>query len=374
VTRALNDRGEGMAGTAVRVEGLCHSFGSGEGINQVLHDLHLELETGEIVVLTGPSGSGKTTLLTLIGALRSVQQGRATVLGRELSSLPSRDRIRLRREIGFIFQHHNLFDSLSAVRNVMLGVEQRPAPRGEALRLARQSLAQLGLADREDYKPQALSGGQRQRVAIARAVISRPQLILADEPTAALDEASGRQVVDLFRALTQEVGSTVLLVTHDNRILDAADRIVNMVDGRIASNVVVPRSVEICDFLRKIDLFAHESPVSLSEIAEKMVLATHADGDVILRQGQSPDYFYVIRSGMVDVVETLDSTERVVNRLAKGDYFGEIALLEHGARTASVVATSPVETYTLARDDFDRAVAASPSFEEQLRDVLFARR
>ncbi len=373
VTQTIEDRSEGIAGPAVRVEGLCHGFGSGEGRNQVLHDVCLELEAGEIVVLTGPSGSGKTTLLTLIGALRSVQEGRVTILGRELASLPLRDRIRLRREIGFIFQHHNLFDSLSALRNVMLGVEHRQIPRDEAVRLAQKALTRLDLRDRENYKPQTLSGGQRQRVAIARAVISRPQLILADEPTAALDKVSGRRVVDLFRDLTQEVGATVLLVTHDNRILDTADRIVNMVDGRIASDVVVPRSLEICDFLRKITLFAHEPPGPLSEIADQMVLTTHGDGDLILRRGESADRFYVIRSGTVDVLDTKAGAERVVNRLGKGDFFGEIALLEHGPRTASVVANSKVETYSLDKDDFDRAVTASPSFEEQLRDVLFMR-
>jgi putative ABC transport system ATP-binding protein len=187
------------------------------------------------VILTGPSGSGKTTLLTLMGALRTLQEGSLQVLGKELVGLGNADLVKVRRNIGFIFQAHNLFESLTASQNVEMAVEltgQFSSKRERATYI----LSKLGLADRIDYKPNSLSGGQKQRVAIARALVNRPQLVLADEPTAALDKKSGRDVVNLLHQMSREEGCTVLMVTHDNRILDAADRIINLVDGRLESD------------------------------------------------------------------------------------------------------------------------------------------
>lgn len=221
---------------AIKIEHLNYFFGEGELRKQVLFDISLDLPAGQIVILTGPSGSGKTTLLTLIGALRTLQAGSLQVLGKELVGLSNRDLIAVRRNIGFIFQAHNLFESLSASQNVEMSVEltgQLDNKREQAADM----LTQLGLGDRIDYKPKALSGGQKQRVAIARALVNHPKIILADEPTAALDKASGRDVVNLMRRLCEEEGTTVLMVTHDNRILDVADRIINLVDGRLESDV-----------------------------------------------------------------------------------------------------------------------------------------
>ncbi len=220
---------------AIKIEHLNFHFGEGELEKQVLYDISLNLPKGQIVILTGPSGSGKTTLLTLVGALRTVQEGSLNVLGNELVGLSNRELIRVRRNIGFIFQAHNLFESLTASQNVEMSVELTERFEGKQQQAAAM-LTKLGLGDRIHYKPKALSGGQKQRVAIARAMVNQPQIILADEPTAALDKASGRDVVNLMRQLCIEKGATVLMVTHDNRILDVADRIINLVDGRLESD------------------------------------------------------------------------------------------------------------------------------------------
>ena len=186
--------------------------------------------------MTGPSGSGKTTLLSLVGGLRSVQDGSLKILGHELNGASRRRLAQVRRSIGYIFQAHNLLDSLTAVQNVEMSVRlhddvSRTAARQRAVAM----LGSVGLADRIHHYPDQLSGGQKQRVAIARALVSQPQVILADEPTAALDKQSGRDVVDLMYKLAKEQQCTVLLVTHDNRILDVADRIIHMEDGRLSS-------------------------------------------------------------------------------------------------------------------------------------------
>ena len=189
---------------------------------------------GEIAIVTGPSGSGKTTLLTLAGALRSPQTGRVRVAGRELRGASGRAQLEVRRQIGFIFQHHNLLESLSAVENVQMGLEHDAGlPRGEARRRSLEMLGRVGLADHAGKAPSALSGGQRQRVAIARALVREPAIVMADEPTAALDSHSGREIVDLLHRLAREQRCAILLVTHDNRILDVADRILMLEDGRI---------------------------------------------------------------------------------------------------------------------------------------------
>lgn len=220
---------------AVHIKNLNYSFGRGDLCKQVLYDINLTLPRGQIVIMTGPSGSGKTTLLTLIGALRSAQEGSLRVLDQEIVGLSNRQLVEVRRNIGFIFQAHNLFESLTAAQNVEMAVEltgKFATKRDQATAI----LTQVGLKDRVDYKPDALSGGQKQRVAIARALVNQPRLILADEPTAALDKKSGRDVVTLMQKLAKEQGKTILMVTHDNRILDVADRIINLVDGRLESD------------------------------------------------------------------------------------------------------------------------------------------
>jgi len=225
---------------SVQIRHLNFYFGEGELRKQVLYDINLDLYPGQIVILTGPSGSGKTTLLTLIGALRTLQEGSLKVLGQEIRGMGARQLVEVRRNIGFIFQAHNLFHSLTARQNVLMACDLFPTSQDR--QKAAEILTALGLGDRIDYKPHALSGGQKQRVAIARALVNRPKLILADEPTAALDKKSGRDVVNLMQKLAQESGITILMVTHDSRILDVADRIINLVDGTLQSDLQVSAS------------------------------------------------------------------------------------------------------------------------------------
>jgi putative ABC transport system ATP-binding protein len=225
-----------MGGPAVVCEQVNHFYGRGSLRRQILHGIDAEIREGEIVIVTGPSGSGKTTLLTLVGALRSTQEGSVRVLGQELNGARPRVLESVRRRIGFIFQQHNLLGAISAQENVELGVRVSGGFGAAAARTrARDMLAAVGLADRMDNRPDQLSGGQRQRVAIARALASEPSMLLADEPTASLDKESGREVVDRMKTLAREQGTTILLVTHDNRILDVADRIIHLEDGRLST-------------------------------------------------------------------------------------------------------------------------------------------
>lgn len=219
---------------AIECRDLNFSFGSGRLKKQILFDISLKIPEGEIVLMVGPSGSGKTTLLTLIGTLRAVQEGSLQVLGQQLAGASEKKRRLLRQDIGFIFQAHNLMTFLTASQNVTLPLElRRDFRQKQAKERVRQMLDAVGLAGLENNYPDQLSGGQRQRVAIARALVGRPRLVLADEPTAALDSKSGREVVDQLQRLAREQGTTVLVVTHDPRIEDIADRIVTLEDGRL---------------------------------------------------------------------------------------------------------------------------------------------
>jgi putative ABC transport system ATP-binding protein len=218
------------------LESVSHYYGRGALRKQILFDINLEIPEAEIVIVTGPSGSGKTTLLTLVGALRSTQEGSLQVLGRQLHGAKQNVLAELRRNIGFIFQQHNLIASISAVENVELGLRVTGRYKKSDLRArAMTMLESVGLGERMFHRPEQLSGGQRQRVAIARALAAEPAMLLADEPTASLDKDSGREVVEHMQRLAREQGTTILLVTHDNRILDVADRIVHLEDGELMS-------------------------------------------------------------------------------------------------------------------------------------------
>lgn len=221
----------------VEIEGLNHWFGEGSARKQALFDIDLILERGSFTVLMGPSGSGKTTLLTLIGCLRSVQNGTLRLLGQNLNGADEALLTAMRRKLGFIFQAHNLHESLTARQNVVIGAKVHSGVADSmADSAAKHVLGLVGLADRVDYLPANLSGGQKQRVAVARALVGNPELLLADEPTAALDKDSASEVIDLLKRIGASRGMTTLLVTHDSRILDRADRILTLEDGRIVAD------------------------------------------------------------------------------------------------------------------------------------------
>ena len=218
----------------VQINGLSHWFGMGNTRKQVLYSVSMKIDPGEVVLLTGPSGCGKTTLLTLIGALRRVQKGELSVLGLQLRNSRRKTRQILRKNIGMIFQGHNLLRCLTAEQNVQMGADLlKNLSYRKRRELSRNWLGEVGLEDQMEKLPHDLSGGQKQRVAIARALSASPKLLLADEPTSALDSVTGREIVSLLKRLAIEQKCSVLMVTHDPRILDVADRLLKMEDGMI---------------------------------------------------------------------------------------------------------------------------------------------
>ena len=354
----------------LRADAVNFFYGEGESRFQVLFDIALGVLPGQLIVMTGPSGSGKTTLLTLIGALRSLQEGRLEVLGRDLSRLGGSELVRVRRDIGFIFQMHNLFDALTAYENVKMALQL--SGRLSAAEMRRRGVAmleRLGLGHRIDHKPRSLSGGQRQRVAIARALANRPKLVLADEPTAALDQDSTRNVVRLFKELTVEDGTAIVMVTHDHRIIELADRLVHMVDGRIVSDIMLNDALRICEFLKGVEVFKALTPTELTNVAERMIKRHYLPGDTVIREGEAGHELFLISIGEVKI----DRGGREIARLGPGEFFGELALLSGNPRNASAVATDPLETYVLGEADFRAAMDASASFRDQLRRVYFLR-
>lgn len=223
----------------IALESVNHFFGRARLRKQILFSVTERIYPGEIVFMTGPSGSGKTTLLTLIGALRSTQEGSLQVLGQQLYRASQNQLIQVRRNTGYIFQAHNLLHALTARQNVQMSLDlHRGVSEKVAQRRSRDMLEAVGLGEWVNYYPQQLSGGQKQRVAIARALVSHPKIVLADEPTAALDKQSGREVVEIMQQLAKKQGCTILIVTHDNRILDVADRVISLEDGCLSSKVL----------------------------------------------------------------------------------------------------------------------------------------
>lgn len=218
----------------ISIRELHHSYREGDGVKEVLHGINLDFKKGEIVIIMGPSGSGKSTLLKLIGAQLTIQKGEIRIDKDSLAGANQAMLRKIRRKIGFIFQSHHLLTSISVVQNVQLPLAFDERHTSESSRaLALEALETVGIAAQADKKPGHLSGGQKQRVAIARALIRKPSIVLADEPTASLDEKTGREVVEIIKKMSKVLGVTVVLVTHDNRILDIADRIVYLVDGKL---------------------------------------------------------------------------------------------------------------------------------------------
>jgi putative ABC transport system ATP-binding protein len=416
----------------LKVKGVGHTFGSGSARTPVLFDNNLEVLPGELVIMSGPSGSGKTTLLTLIGGLRSLQAGDIQVYDGaaddylSLKGLTAAGLADYRRRVGFIFQRHNLFDSLTATQNVRLAKALDPNPDdGYGHRL----LTYLGLGPRAGFKPAGLSGGQRQRVAVARALVNRPGLILADEPTAALDADSGLAVVtllqhlarprdpkfldrlvrrpgdhddetgrltpeqaDLLPQLTDVTGATSLIVTHDARIMNRADRIVHMERGKIVSNLVVAERLFVADGLRACAFFAAVLPEQQQAIADATCVGVHPGvklrtdqilaaggrvaafdpGAVVVRQGDpvtDASRFYLLRSGRVRVTRDDNGSTRTLAVLGPRDYFGDRALATNEPRNATVTADEPTEVYQIGRETFRKYEAVSRPFIDRIRAV-----
>lgn len=214
-------------------------FRSGSDLFPVLKDINLDIPQGDIQLLMGPSGSGKTTLLSILAGILTPTSGSVRLLGQEITTLSKEKLAKFRlHNLGFIFQGFNLFPALTAAENVEVALRMKGIHGRPMRRQAQELLGQVGLADRVNYLPRDLSGGQKQRVAIARALGGDPKLIMADEPTAALDSQNGYAVIELLHRLAKEHNRTVLMVTHDSRIIDFADRVVNLEDGTLKQKMV----------------------------------------------------------------------------------------------------------------------------------------
>ena len=358
-------------GAAIDVRGVQHHYGSGEARKQVLFDNHLQVAPGEIVIMTGQSGSGKTTLLTLIGTLRRVQQGELFVLGQPLHNSSTAQINHLRRRLGFIFQAHNLFSSLTAQQNVRMALELQESrmPRAEENKRCSEMLEAVGLGERIHYKPSGLSGGQKQRVAVARGLVHHPEILLADEPTAALDEESGRKVVELFQQHARDRGTAIVIVTHDNRILDVADRIVKMDFGAIARDTRIGEASRIGEMLTRCSVFDGVTVRTMTQLADRMKVEKHSAGTRVIQQGDPGDKFYMIRDGELSVSREPDE---VLATLASGDFFGEAALLTGDPRNANVDAKTDVVVYTLDQKSFTEAMSERATLDEEVRSTLFS--
>jgi putative ABC transport system ATP-binding protein len=223
--------------TAIAVQQVIKEFRVGDNVLRVLHGIDVAVRTGELTYLVGESGSGKTTLISIIAGILYPTEGQVQVFGTDIYSLSDSDLVRFRlKTIGFIFQQYNLLPTLTAAENAAVPLIAAGVPRGEAVERGRVLLDKLNIGNQADKYPRAMSGGQQQRVAIARALVHEPQLVVCDEPTAALDAKSGRRVMDLLREVALADNRAVIIVTHDNRIFDLADRILAMEDGRITSD------------------------------------------------------------------------------------------------------------------------------------------
>ena len=359
---------------SISATNLNHFYGSGELRKQVLFANNLTVYPGEIIIMTGPSGSGKTTLLTLIGALRRVDEGKLAVLGQSLHGASASQLVQFRRQVGFIFQAHNLFESLTATQNVRMSLElTRPnSSMRENTKAAKEMLDQVGLSNRSGHKPKQLSGGQKQRVAIARGLVHNPKLVLADEPTAALDEQRGRTVVELLQRLATGNQSTIVIVTHDNRILDVADRIITLVDGEIRSDALVKEAAIITQMLAKCSIFEKVTPRTLTRVADEMTIQSLPPNTQIIRENDPGDRFFLIREGSVVVKRGQPEVEVV--RLQAGDFFGEMALLTGQPRNASVYTLEESLLCSLSKASFQSAIAESASLETEIREAYFERK
>ena len=440
----------------LKVTNVDYTFGSGETATRVLMDINLTVRAGEVVILGGPSGCGKTTLLTLIGGLRKLQHGQIEVWDesagapRRLLGMGEEELVLVRRLIGFIFQRHNLFDSLTAMQNVRNAQRLGP-PTDDPDEDVRQMLRYLLLGERNilseaqqhkyDAKPARLSGGQRQRVAIARALINRPGLVLADEPTAALDSNSALAAITLIRRLAADLpeselrrlvrkpgapaeaegladwqvpllrdiarrtGTTSLIVTHDHKIMNWADRIVQMDKGKIVSDVVVAERKFVLEALRSNVAFAALMPDEQQDVADTLLIGVnpknpipseqvqdgviyrplaagptriplgevHRAGEVVIRQGQLPTDnagAYIVRTGEVEILGGDGGESRRVQVLGAKKVFGHVALLKDAPRNATVRALTDVELYTINRDVFNTYREISRPFLREIEEHL----
>ena len=220
--------------TVLEVKGLHKTVNTVDGALVILHDIEFSVKEGQSIAIVGASGSGKSTLLGLLAGLDTPSQGQVLLMGQDISAASEDQRAAIRSDhVGFVFQSFQLIDHLSALENVALPLELKGYSKREASRLAQLSLIRVGLGERLNHRPKTLSGGEQQRVALARAFVAEPDILFADEPTGSLDQANGQKIIDLLFELNQDLGSTLILVTHDISLAERCDRQITLLGGKL---------------------------------------------------------------------------------------------------------------------------------------------
>ena len=223
-----------MADIVVRLENVVKTYSMGESEVHALRGISFQIEQGEFLSIMGPSGSGKSTCMNMIGCLDRPTSGLVEINGEETAKMTEKELAVLRNQtVGFVFQQYHLIPSMNVLENVMLPLKYAHVERSERIERAEVALEAVGLGERMKHRPHELSGGQKQRVAIARAMVTQPKILLADEPTGALDSTTGKQVMELFRQINTEKGTTIIIVTHDPRIGESTKRCIRILDGQI---------------------------------------------------------------------------------------------------------------------------------------------
>lgn len=223
-----------MSETVVKIENLIKTYKMGENEVQALRGVSFEIKQGEFLAIMGPSGSGKSTCMNMIGCLDRPTSGLVEINGKQTAKMTEKELSVLRNKtIGFVFQQYHLISSMTVLENVMLPLKYQRLEKSERKELALKALESVGLSDRLNHRPHELSGGQKQRVAIARAMVTSPKILLADEPTGALDSVTGKQVMELFRKINKEQGTTIIIVTHDPGIGESMERCIRILDGQL---------------------------------------------------------------------------------------------------------------------------------------------
>ena len=223
-----------MAEIVVRLENVVKTYSMGESEVHALRGISFQIEQGEFLSIMGPSGSGKSTCMNMIGCLDRPTSGIVEINGEETAKMTEKELAVLRNQtVGFVFQQYHLIPSMNVLENVMLPLKYAHVEKSERVERAEEALIAVGLGDRMKHRPHELSGGQKQRVAIARAMVTQPKILLADEPTGALDSTTGKQVMELFRQINTEKGTTIIIVTHDPRIGESTKRCIRILDGQI---------------------------------------------------------------------------------------------------------------------------------------------
>ena len=223
-----------MTEIVVRLENVVKTYSMGESEVHALRGISFQIEQGEFLSIMGPSGSGKSTCMNMIGCLDRPTSGIVEINGKETAKMTEKELAVLRNQtVGFVFQQYHLIPSMNVLENVMLPLKYAHVEKSERVERAEEALIAVGLGDRMKHRPHELSGGQKQRVAIARAMVTQPKILLADEPTGALDSTTGKQVMELFRQINTEKGTTIIIVTHDPRIGESTKRCIRILDGQI---------------------------------------------------------------------------------------------------------------------------------------------